>query len=194
MRRSTACWRSRQQEGIGSRRHRGRPHQQLLPRPCRSTTIWRRRPWRRRNTASPSASPLRRSAGRMRCCRWRWQRSATAVVLDCARKITLTVDPALDAMFPSAVPARVEVGIQARPLFAHGHRAPRRIEQSAGMGRYRHEVPIGGARTHVAGCGCRADRGHRRLGRRRSPAASCGPRRAGSKRLACRGHARNAGA
>jgi 2-methylcitrate dehydratase PrpD len=30
-------------------------------------------------------------------------------VLHCARKVTLTVDPALDALFPSAVPARVEV-------------------------------------------------------------------------------------
>jgi 2-methylcitrate dehydratase PrpD len=30
-------------------------------------------------------------------------------VLDCARKITLTADPALHAMFPAAVPARVEV-------------------------------------------------------------------------------------
>jgi 2-methylcitrate dehydratase PrpD len=30
-------------------------------------------------------------------------------VLDCARKVTLSVDPALDAMFPAAVPARIEV-------------------------------------------------------------------------------------
>jgi 2-methylcitrate dehydratase PrpD len=33
-------------------------------------------------------------------------------VLDCARKVTLSVDPALDAMFPSAVPARIELATE----------------------------------------------------------------------------------
>lgn len=45
-------------------------------------------------------------------------------VLDCARKITLTVDPALDATFPSAVPARVEVETR-RGRFSRTVTAPR---------------------------------------------------------------------
>ena len=46
------------------------------------------------------------------------------MVLDCARKIALTVDPALDAMFPAAVPARVEVETR-RGLFSRTVTAPR---------------------------------------------------------------------
>lgn len=47
-----------------------------------------------------------------------------AMVLDCARKITMTVDPALDAMFPSAVPARIEVESR-RGRFSRTVTAPR---------------------------------------------------------------------
>jgi 2-methylcitrate dehydratase PrpD len=47
-----------------------------------------------------------------------------AMVLDCARKITMTVDPTLDAMFPSAVPARIEVDTR-RGRFSRTVTAPR---------------------------------------------------------------------
>jgi 2-methylcitrate dehydratase PrpD len=40
-------------------------------------------------------------------------RLSDEAVLDCARKVTLSVDPALDAMFPSSVPARVEIATRA---------------------------------------------------------------------------------
>ena len=45
-------------------------------------------------------------------------------VLDCACKITLTIDPKLDAMFPSAVPAHVEVKSR-KGLFSRTVTAPR---------------------------------------------------------------------
>jgi len=44
-------------------------------------------------------------------------------VLDCARKITLTIDPKLDAKFPSAVPAHVEVESK-KGLFSRTVTAP----------------------------------------------------------------------
>jgi 2-methylcitrate dehydratase PrpD len=47
-----------------------------------------------------------------------------ALVLDCARKISMTVDPTLDAMFPSAVPARIEVETR-RGRFSRTVTAPR---------------------------------------------------------------------